>query len=46
MPAQRLTGAAYVTTVLLMLVLSVELERFWLPAPARTFDLIFIGVSL
>ena len=45
MPAQRLIGA-YDTTVLSMLELSVELERFWFWEPARTFVLIFIGVSL
>jgi hypothetical protein len=45
MPAQRLIGT-YDTTVLLMLELSVELERFWFPEPARTFVLIFIPISL
>jgi hypothetical protein len=32
--------------VLLMLELSVELERFCFPEPARRFVLIFIAVSL
>jgi hypothetical protein len=45
MPAQRLIGA-YDTTVLSMLELSVELERFWFWEPARTFVLIFIAISL
>ena len=44
MPAQRLIGGTYETTVLLMLELSVELERFWFCPPARRFDLICMGV--